>query len=139
MRYRLAIVTIGILSIASLAACERSKPEPVEVGGKGGSSTIYAIPRHHSKNIDSCTIYIKYNTNDLPSPNFSASQYDDSMKCVKVNGDPTATFSGLKKGKYYLYGIGYDPSISSKVEAGKPVTVSTDGTMTVVVPVTEGD
>lgn len=101
--------------------------------GKGGSGVIRAIPKHHTRLIDSCTIYIKYNATTAPS------SYDDSIKCVKVNDTAQAIFTGLKNGNYYLYGYGYDTSISKNVSAGIAFTLSAQDTEKVYVPVTEGD
>lgn len=126
-----------LILVCSASSCKRD--EPVEVAGKGGNASIKAVPKHHSKYINNCTMYIKYNTNDLPSATFSASQYDDSLKCMVVDGIPYATFTGLKKGKYYVYGLGYDSTIQQTVQAGKPVTITADQTYEITVPVTEGD
>ena len=119
-----------------MAGCERKenpKPEPEQSAGKGGATTFKITPKHHGRNIDSATIYIKYNTQDLPST------YDDSAKCVMENGKPVATFSGLKKGKYYLYGKGWDPSISEGVKGGVPQNITEEKTYEITLPVTEGD
>jgi len=78
------------------------------VAGKGGNAVLNVTPRHHGKQIDSCTIYVKYNAVDAPVNGI----YDDSAKCIKVGGIPVATFPGLRKGNYYLYGYGWDPSLS---------------------------
>ncbi|MCB0697067.1 MAG: hypothetical protein KDC07_06865, partial [Chitinophagaceae bacterium] len=79
----------------TLTACNRQEDE---IAGKGGKATIKATPKHHDINIDSCTIHLKYNASDMPS------SYDEEVKCVMENGKPVATFTDLKKGKYYLYG-----------------------------------
>lgn len=126
-----------LILVCSASSCKRD--EPVEAAGKGGNASIKAVPKHHSKYINNCTMYIKYNTNDLPSTTFNASQYDDSLKCMVVDGIPYATFTGLKKGKYYVYGLGYDSTIQQTVQAGKPVTITADQTYEITVPVTEGD
>jgi hypothetical protein len=68
---------------------------------------LRVTPRHHGRQIDSCTIYVKYNALDTPAN----SRYDDSAKCVLVGGVPVATFSGLRKGNYYLFGLGWDPML----------------------------
>lgn len=126
-----------LILVCSASSCKRD--EPVEIAGKGGNASIKAVPKHHSKYINNCTMYIKYNTNDLPSAIFNASQYDDSLRCMVVDGIPYATFTGLKKGKYYVYGLGYDSTIQQTVQAGKPVTITADQTYEITVPVTEGD
>jgi hypothetical protein len=123
--------TILILLVAaSLASCERE--EPVSVGGKGGNATLNVTPQHHSKNIDSCMVYIKYNTLDKPT-----SAYDDSAKCVIVNGKPVASFSGLKKGNYYLFGFGWDPAIVMNVKGGAPKQITEETVISYNLAVTE--
>lgn len=116
---------LPVLFAASLVSCERKEPEPVIVAGKGGNATLNVTPQHHGRNIDSCTIYIKYNTLDKPSN----STYDDSAKCMQVNGKPVATFSGLKKGNYYLFGYGWDPQISLNVKGGAPKPIDQETTI----------
>lgn len=115
-------------------SCKKDKDTPAseDIGGKGGNATLRITPQHHSKNIDSCTVYIKYNTLDKPSGN-----YDDSARCVLIDSMPVATFTGLKKGKYYLYGKGYDPSIFQTVDGGAPYTISSETTLNLNLPVTE--
>lgn len=129
MRYvrNFMIVATGLLL---LAACDRNK---TEIGGKGGNAVLRITPQHHGKNIDSCMIYIKYNTQDKPA------SYDDSAWCVKIDNKPVATFSNLKKGNYYLYGYGYDPGIAKAVKGGVPYTISSETTLDYNLPVTEGD
>lgn len=117
-----------LLASASMAACERDE---TEVAGKGGNAIVKVTPQHHAKDITECTIYIKYNTQDKPAA------YDDSVKCVMVDGKPVATFSGLKKGNYYFYGRGYDPDIAQDVNGGLPYTVVEDKEYSILLPVTE--
>lgn len=111
-------------------SCKKDSQQ--DIGGKGGAATLRITPQHHGKNIDSCTIFIKYNTLDMP-----AGGYDDSARCVLISGNPVATFSGLKKGKYYLYGRGYDTSIFQTVDGGAPYTISNEATISINLPVTE--
>ncbi|MBL7682907.1 MAG: hypothetical protein JNK00_06065 [Flavipsychrobacter sp.] len=124
-----------LLFFIILLSCGRKEPEPTntDIAGKGGSATLKITPKHHSKNIDSCTIYIKYNAQDIPN------SYDDSIKAVKENGKPVATFSQLKKGKYYLYGYGWDTTISNNVKGGIPYTITEEKVHEISLPVTEGD
>lgn len=79
-----------------LAACKKEEDE--------STATLKVTPRHHGRAIDSCTIYLKYNATDVPANG----KYDDSAVCVQVGGIPVATFSGLKKGNYYVFGHGWD-------------------------------
>lgn len=129
----------GLVAILCFSACKDKKtetPAPAVVAGKGGSSILRVIPRHHSKEIDSCTVYIKYNAQDLPANG----KYDDSLKVVKdSSGHPYAIFTGLKKGNYYLYGYGWDKSIADTVLGGSPHIITTDGTEDMYLQITEGD
>lgn len=119
----------GLALSVALISCDREDPEPI--GGKGGNAVLKVTPQHHGKNIDSCTIYIKYNAQDKPAT------FDDSVKCVMEGGKPVATFSGLKKGKYYLFGFGWDPSIGMSVKGGAPYTISQESTQSYNLAVTE--
>ena len=127
-------VIIALMSIAILG-CNRKDDEPM--AGKGGNATLKARPVHHTKGIDSSWVYIKYNASDAPS------SYDDSVKTVMENGAAVATFTGLKKGKYYLLGRGYDPDVPVdpgvwfNAKGGIPVEITADSTYNLILPVTE--
>jgi hypothetical protein len=96
-------------------------PEPAPVAGKGGNATINIIPQQNYNDVDSCMVYIKYNTLDMPLT------YDDSLAVVTPkNGRPTSTFINLKKGNYYLYAYGWNKYNSEIVGGGIPYTISTD-------------
>lgn len=129
MKNAINLTIVAVLGVIAFASCKRSDDSPV--GGKGGAAVIYATPQHHSKNIDSCKIYIKYNSSE------ASTTYDDSAVCVPVGGKPVATFSGLKNGKYYLFGKGYDPSILQNVKGGTPYEITTQTQINLFVPVTE--
>lgn len=126
------LLTIITTSCLLLYSCERDEPI-ADTGGKGGNAVLKVIPRHHSLPIDSCMVYIKYNSLD------ASTVYDDSIMVTEENGNPTATFSGLKKGKYYLYGKGWDSSIDMAVIGGLPHTITMESTHNISLPVTEGD
>lgn len=137
-----ALLLFATTLIVAATGCKRKDDDktPEEPSGKGGKAVIKATPLHHAELIDSCTIYIKYNTLDLPADG----KYDDSAKCVPEgtapNIKPVASFTQLKKGRYYLFGRGWDPAISQAVEGGVGYTVQdTIGTFAITVPVTEGD
>lgn len=123
-----AIAFLTLAACISFTSCER---DDVELGGTGGSAILKVTPKHHSTNIDSCTVSIKYNAQDKPSA------YDETVKCVMENGKPVATFSKLKKGNYYVYGKGWDASIEQEVEGGIPYTITEEKTLEINVPVTE--
>lgn len=128
------IAILALMFICVAASCNKNKNS---VGGKGGKATLKITPRHHINAIDSCTVYIKYNTLDKPGD--GVQQYDESAKCVKVDGKPVATFTGLKQGKYYIYGYGWDPAIPDTVVGGMPYTISADNVFELNLAVTEGD
>ena len=124
-------ISLLVLAVSGVAAsCERD--DNTEIAGKGGSNTLTVTAKHHGDVIQDCMIYIKYNTLDAPA------SYDDSAKCVSADGTSKATFTNLKKGKYYLYGVGYDPGIAREVKGGAPYTITADNqTLHYDVPVTE--
>ena len=125
----LAVISILVLALG----CKPDDEDPTPVGGKGGNATLHVVPRHHGRQIDSCTIYIKYNAIDAPANGL----YDDSAKCVQVGGLPVATFTSLRKGNYYLFGYGWDPNSTppDHVRGGYayPLTSETDQTLELAV------
>lgn len=127
------IVNIAVVLLASASIFACCRPDDTEVAGKGGNATLKVTPQHHSKDIPNCKIQIKYNTQELPS------SFDEAVMTVDENGRPVATFSGLKKGNYYIYGSGYDSSIGQDVVGGIPYTITEENTQNITVPVTEGD
>lgn len=132
-----SVSAISIFIITALCACKKDpepQAEPELTGGKGGAATLRITPRHHNKPIDTGIVYIKYKAKDAPT-----AAYDDSAKVVLVSGIPEATFTGLLKGQYYLYGRGYDPAIVNTVKGGIPFEATEEREYTVTVPVTEGD
>lgn len=132
MRHVISAITLSaVLVVLTLSSCERK--DDTNIAGKGGMAVLKVTPQHHGTNIDSCTIFLKYNSKELPS------SFDEEIKCVMENGKPVATFNELKKGDYYVYGKGWDPDISQQVVGGIPYTISDEQTYTINIPVTEGD
>lgn len=123
-----------LLTAGSLALISCSRKES-GTAGKGGNASLSCSPSHHGafKNIINAKVYIKYNTLDLPK------NFDDSLQCSIRDNKATATFSGLKKGDYYLYARGTDTTIGSIVEGGRPFTISEESAQAVTILVTEGD
>lgn len=127
---------LAIFFILSMFSCKRKEKEIDDgnVGGKGGKATLKITTKHHGKDIDSCTVYIKYNELNTPS------SYDDSAKAIfDSNGKPVVTFAGLKKGNYYLFGRGWDTTISNVVIGGLPFSIEDEISQDINLPVTEGD
>lgn len=113
------LLALSIFSTSCVRKTTIDEPESKPIAGKGGLTTLSIIPQHHEKNIDSCTIYIKYNATARPATGV----YDDSLMVVPLNGHPVAKFEGLKKGDYYIYGVGYDPDIAEPVIGGTSFTI----------------
>lgn len=98
----------------------------------GGKSTIKGTVLHHSKPIPNATVYIKFKAKDFPGSD--TTKYDDHVK-ADVNGNYEIK---CYKGDYYLYGYGYDYSVSPpRVVGGVPVHIRNKETVTVDVAVTE--
>ncbi|MBN8670825.1 MAG: hypothetical protein ACK4EY_12480 [Flavipsychrobacter sp.] len=127
--YGYLLLAVSALSIYACRDKTSANPEPI--AGKGGNAILNIVAKHHSKNIDSITVYIKYNTQD------ATVVYDDSVKAVMKDNKPIATFTNLKAGKYYIYGFGWDPSISSAVKGGIPYTITEDKQLNITLPVSE--
>ena len=116
--------------ISSCKGCKDPEPEPI--GGKGGNATLKISPYHHDdpvtgkrNYIDSASIvYIKYNASDRPADG----KYDDSVTCVMADGKPVAAFTGLKKGKYFLYGRGYDRVYATFVNGITSYSITSEST-----------
>jgi hypothetical protein len=121
------IITI-IACITLFAACKKN-----ELGGK---STIKGTVAHHDKLIANATVYIKFNTQD--SPGSDLSKYDAH---VKADASGNYEFTSVYKGEYYLYAVGEDFAVPPpyQVFGGIPVKTKRNETLTINVPVTEGD
>lgn len=124
MKFRYFLVFISFISILS---CRKEET----LAGKGGNATLTITPQHHGLNIADSKVYIKYNAKNTPS------FYDDSVQTSMQNGIPTAVFTQLTKGDYYIYGIGIDTSIMQTVKGGIPYTIENETAQTIYLPVTE--
>jgi len=123
------LLGVGMLALF-INGCKREDDGPV--GGKGGNVVLRVTTKHHEKLIDSAMVYIKYNTGDKPST------YDDSARVVKGATDTVAVFTGLKTGRYYIYGYGYDLRYAKPVVlGGVPITITEEKEYDILCPVTE--
>ncbi len=122
----LAVITILIYSCDKKSSNSTLTKTETPVAGTGGLNTFNIIPIHDSIAIDSCMIYIKYNTTVTPVA------YDDSFKCKLVDGQPTATFTMLKPGVYYVFGKGWDIIRSQTVVGSQPYTIKTDSAVNTI-------
>lgn len=114
-----------LLFVLSLLSCTKEGP--------GGKAAIQGMVMHHSTPIPGAVVYIKYGVTE--SPGTDITYYD-----ANVTADATAHFEfpDLKRGDYYLFGIGFDSAIVKTVIGGIPVEIkSKTETITADVPVTE--
>lgn len=102
--------------------------------GLGGGNIIVAFPQHHGKPIFGDTLYIKFDAVELPGIDPGA--YD--MRVIGNSAEDHCHINGLKPGNYYLFAIGWDPSISQRVKGGLALTLTKkEGETEVYIPVTE--
>src|ERR1700760_819160 len=96
------LIVLSIWSSACVRKTDVIDPTPAPVAGKGGLGTLRITPERREKNIDSCHIFLKYNATSMPD----SFKYDDSLWVKQADGRPIAEFDSLRKGSYYMYGIG---------------------------------
>lgn len=129
--------TILLAAVSSLAfiGCEKndddvngSRMASGAGKGSGGNNTINVYPIQKGIYIDSCIVYVKYNTEIAP---LDRAQYDDSVVCV-LNEDmkPVATFYELRKGTYTFYAYGWDRVRSQTVVGSRVYKSVTERTTT---------
>ncbi|MCC7301078.1 MAG: hypothetical protein IT233_00395 [Bacteroidia bacterium] len=123
------IIIAAMAAIALLlTACSKE--------GTGGNAQIMGSVKHHDLLIPGATVYIKYGAKDFPGSDVS--KYDASTTADLT--DAHYHFEGLKRGDYFLYGVGYDSSISAPVVGGVHVKIKFGDRKKTVeqdVPVTE--
>lgn len=121
-------IFLGLL----LAAVATMTFQGCKTEGFDGDGSISGRVAHHGLKIPDATVYIKFHATELPSTNVS--DFDASVQSDS-NGD--YTISSLKKGKYYLYAVGYDSSISQVVRGGLAVSLKNGENATAALAVTE--
>jgi hypothetical protein len=99
-------------------------PVPAKAG-KGGTTTLQVVPIHDTVNVDSGMVYIKYDTEIVPT---TTASYDDSAFVVFYNNKNEAVFSSLKKGHYVLYSKAWDKVRSVTVSGSRTYEITTDFT-----------
>jgi hypothetical protein len=122
--YKFFLILSIVLLFSIFSSCKKE--------GTGGKSSVSGYVNHHSLRIPNATIYIKFGATEFPGSN--AGSYDAS-----VTADPNGFYSitGLQKGDYYLYGVGYDSNISLPVTGGVAVELKRNKHTDANVPVTE--
>jgi hypothetical protein len=128
-----SILLTAVLSLA-IFSCEKNDNDDnisrngTGAGkGSGGNITLRVIPVHDSVYVDSCMVYVKYNSETNPT---ILSGYDDSVKCKIENGKPVATFYELRKGTYLFYAYGWDIIRSQTVVGSRVYYATTERTTT---------
>jgi len=112
---------LGLVLLFS--SCGRDEKNDVDIAGKGGNATMRISPVHGaSEVIEGCILYLKYNSQDKPSDD----RYDETVACTMVDGHPQGSFTGLKKGDYYIFGKGYNPDHGDTVKGGYPYHIDDD-------------
>ncbi|MFM8432459.1 MAG: hypothetical protein ACKOA1_06665 [Bacteroidota bacterium] len=108
------------------------------IGGSGGQLTIVAKLKHHGEVIANLTgqpdtVWIKYNVQEWSNAPLGA-----DARIIGEEGEDHIHLEGLKCGKYYLYGSGFDTTYQMVVRGGIPLNTSqTSGELLLDIPVTE--
>ena len=100
--------------------------------GIGGKSSVSGGVFHHEKPIPNAVVYIKYGATDFPGADVTT--YDDH---TTADANANYEFHNLRMGNYYLYGVGWDNSISSTVTGGISVKLKYNKSYSTDVPVVE--
>jgi hypothetical protein len=124
--------------VLAMTACKKRGDQYVPVpdnthAGKGGNATFKITAQHAGVDIDSCEVFLKYNSSIPPN-----GPYDDSAWCtISDQKPPVVTFPGLRKGDYFIYIKGWDLFKSQTVYGSRFYTITTDttATYTLIVPV----
>lgn len=117
------ICLVGVILI-SLNACRKE--------GTDGKSSVSGYVMHHTKSIENAVVYIKYGATEFPGADLS--KYDASFP---TGADAHYEFKNLRKGDYYLYGVGYDNSVMESVTGGIGIKLKYSKAISTDVPVVE--
>lgn len=128
-----------LMVVFIIYSCKKDKEAETEtpkcVAGTGGQVTIVAFPKHHGKSVRPYSIYVKFNSKELPG--ISPASFD-----LTITADTTEDHievKNLKCGDYYIYMNGYDTSAKESVKGGIPYSIieSATGELAIDIPVTE--
>jgi hypothetical protein len=119
-----ALLIVSAIMALTFTSCHKE--------GTGGHSSVNGNVKHHSKLIPNAVVYIKYGATEFPGTDVGL--YDDH-----VTSDTNAhyEFTGLRKGDYYLYGVGWDAAGPFEVKGGVGIKLKYNKASTNDVPVTE--
>lgn len=105
-------IITGLLVAVIAVGCQRENnniPNPPDPeAGKGGKTQLRITAKRYEKQLDSCTIYLKYNA--LASS--KDIKFDDTANVKNVNGTFMVVFDSLKQGNYYMFAKGRDLSLT---------------------------
>ncbi len=119
-----AALVLFILAGATISSCKKE--------GAGGHSSVSGSVKHHTKLIPNAIVYIKYGATEFPGTDINL--YD-----AHVTSDTNAHFEikDLRKGDYYLYGVGWDNALMQTVTGGTGIKLKYNKASVNDVPVTE--
>lgn len=121
---KIILLSAAVILSMTISSCHKE--------GTGGKSSVSGSVKHHSALIPNSVVYIKYGAKEFPGTNTSL--YDAS---VTADANAHYEFKNLRKGDYYLYGVGYDNTIMETVTGGIAVTLKYNKESSTDVPVTE--
>lgn len=107
---------ILLSSILFLFSCNKA--------GTGGDATLVVYLKHHLMTIPNHigypdTVFVKFNAKELPGT--TAADFDTYF--IGEVGEDHVHCENLKPGTYYLFGVGMDTTISSRVAGGFSVKI----------------
>lgn len=114
-----------LVLVFALTACKKNN--------LGGNATLEGVVMHHSKVINKASVFIKFNSKDLPG-------LDTNLYDAKVRVDKDGYFKfEVYKGDYYVYAFGYDYGIPSPfhVVGGQAAKLRAKEKVTITLSVTE--
>jgi hypothetical protein len=120
-----SVIAISVLILLFTATSCRKE-------GTGGKSSVSGSVKHHDRLIPNAVVYIKYGAKNFPGTDVAL--YDAS---TTADGNAHYEFKNLRKGDYYLYGVGYDNQGGYIVTGGIGVELKYNKETTTDVPVTE--
>ncbi|MBI3502648.1 MAG: hypothetical protein HY063_12730 [Bacteroidetes bacterium] len=103
----LLFVTLSVVEVS----CRKAGP--------GGKAVIKGTVTHSTKPVPGTVVYIKYNTQSFPGANIN--NYDAS---TVADASAIYEFDNLRRGDYYLFGVGFDSTAVKTVSGGTGTSIS---------------
>ncbi len=115
MKKNLAFLFL-LIPILVFSSCKKA--------GTGGDATLVVYLKHHEMPIPNHigypdTVFMKFNAKELPGT--TAADFDTYF--IGEEGEDHVHCENLKPGTYYLFGVGMDTTISSRVKGGFSVKI----------------